>query len=94
MPLLILFAFIAFMFILAGIFGKTELYKVSGVIPAENRRVTFYESESYDDAMIIASFGWKGRGLDDITVEWGESELPIDKHGNRSVANPYWTKEN
>lgn len=93
MPLLIFCVFIMLVFILAATSGNTKLYKVSGVIPAENRRVTFYESEDYDDAMIVASFGWKGRGLSDIAIDWGESELPIDNHGNRSIDNPYWTKE-
>jgi len=93
MILLIFFGFIALMFFLAERFGKVELYKCSGVIPGENRRVVFYESEDYDNAMVIATFGWKARGLEDIVVEWGESELPIDEHGNRSVKDPYWAKE-
>lgn len=91
MVLLIFFALVTLVFCLVSIYGpKKELYKVSGVIPSEGRRVVFYESEDYDNAVVVANFGWKGRGLDDITVEWGESELPIDIHGNRSVADPYW----
>lgn len=68
MVLLIFFALVT----LVSIYGpKEELYKVSGVIPSEGRRVVFYESEDYENAVVVANFGWKGRGLDDITVEWG-----------------------
>ena len=93
MVLLILFAFVTLVFCLGECFGRTELYKVSGIIPSEGRRVVFYESEDYDDALVVATFGWKGRGLDDIKVEWGYSELPIDSHGRRSVSYPYWAYE-
>jgi hypothetical protein len=91
---LILFAFIMLIILAVAVaFQKPVLYKVSGVIPAENRRVTFFESEDYDDAMVVSYFGWKGRGLVDITIDRGKSELPIDEHGRRSVANQYWAKE-
>ena len=97
MVLLILVAFVTLVFCLGFCLGKcfvrAELYKVSGVIPSEGRRVVFYESEDYDDAVVVANFGWKGRGLDDITLEWGPSVLPIDSHGRRSVADPYWVEE-